>query len=656
MAPKRGRRVPAGLIPFAAVLGGAIALGLAGLALGWMVAAVLLVAALVAHLLRNRIRLARLRSFGGHVVIAGDDGLARRVAQAELARGGGVLLWHDGAPTRWMRALDRAGAALVTRTPDDAGTASLALGRARAALLVDDDADANAALARLLVSAAAAERSAGDPLDIILRVDDLEHRRVIERGLEALSSRAARVRFASLPDLAARQLFVAAPLDGFHRHGNEDRLVLLLGFTVPIERYVLRLLAGSHFRDGVRPRFVAIAPDADDHAHDFRTRHPGADTLSPVTFVPADDPAHAVHLDSLGEPVAIVIDAGEDSQTLAFGRAMAARYEGLGIAPPPIHLRLSHASDIPDDATLHVFGCEAQFADPELLLQENHDALARSIHDFYLQGRFDEGERIGARASMLEWEDLPEGFRDDNRLVADCYALKLRDIGARVVVSDGPPMRIEPDELEELSRAEHDRWMGAKLKDGWRFGTTRDDAARLHPDIIPYDALSERIKDLDREQVRAITRLLSVSGRRALRTLTVALAPTLRADPRATLDALAAAMAVHYPDRVPLLAGDLGGGARDLLLAADARDMPVLLVMVGHPAPMLAALGNAERARAARLIQRADTRIAVSDGDAAQVWLAAHADLRLTSEATPADPRDVLVGAKGTIVAAPWTR
>jgi hypothetical protein len=292
------------------------------------------------------------------------------------------------------------------------------------------------------------------------------------------------------------------------------------------------------------------------------------------------------------------------------------------------------------------FGALADLADPDMLLQDRHDALARSIHDFYLEGRFTEGERIGARASMQEWEDLPESFRDDNRLVADCYSLKLRDIGARLVEGAGPGLHLTADELEELSRAEHDRWMAAKLVQGWTYGPARDDARKLHPDIVPYDDLSEAIKDLDREQVRIMARLLAASGKRALRVLRVALIP---GGDRAAIDLapMLAALASHYPDRAPVFAGDLADPwSRAMLLALRQRDQLVQVALAGHVQPILDALPGVDARAVADLVRGADAIHAVAS------ITALPADLRLSTEADGADT--IALAPDGAVVRAPW--
>jgi hypothetical protein len=56
--------------------------------------------------------------------------------------------------------------------------------------------------------------------------------------------------------------------------------------------------------------------------------------------------------------------------------------------------------------------------------------------------------------------------------------------------------------LEHLTICEHQRWMGEKAMDGWRGGDQRDNTRRIHPDIQPFEKLSEPVKEKDRVQVR----------------------------------------------------------------------------------------------------------------------------------------------------------
>ena len=58
------------------------------------------------------------------------------------------------------------------------------------------------------------------------------------------------------------------------------------------------------------------------------------------------------------------------------------------------------------------------------------------------------------------------------------------------------------DELLELQEAiaenAHDVWAAARIREGWKYGTERDDANKLHPDLVPYSALPDSEKEYDR--------------------------------------------------------------------------------------------------------------------------------------------------------------
>lgn len=43
----------------------------------------------------------------------------------------------------------------------------------------------------------------------------------------------------------------------------------------------------------------------------------------------------------------------------------------------------------------------------------------------------------------------------------------------------------------------HDNWMKFKAKNGWTYGTTKDEAQKTHPQMVEYDQLSpyEQFKD-----------------------------------------------------------------------------------------------------------------------------------------------------------------
>jgi hypothetical protein len=66
--------------------------------------------------------------------------------------------------------------------------------------------------------------------------------------------------------------------------------------------------------------------------------------------------------------------------------------------------------------------------------------------------------------------------------------------------SSGVELSDDLNELTELlAENAHDIWAQLRLKDGWTYGPKRDDAAKKHPDLIPYKNLPESEKEYDRK-------------------------------------------------------------------------------------------------------------------------------------------------------------
>ena len=51
---------------------------------------------------------------------------------------------------------------------------------------------------------------------------------------------------------------------------------------------------------------------------------------------------------------------------------------------------------------------------------------------------------------------------------------------------------------ELLAKNTHEVWSQSRINDGWRYGVTRNDEAKEHPCLIPYEELPESEKEYDR--------------------------------------------------------------------------------------------------------------------------------------------------------------
>lgn len=68
--------------------------------------------------------------------------------------------------------------------------------------------------------------------------------------------------------------------------------------------------------------------------------------------------------------------------------------------------------------------------------------------------------------------------------------------------------------VERLAEHVHDVWAAGRIAAGWTYGPKRDDAAKTHPDLVPYDQLPEGEKDYDRRSARDTLKAVLAMGYR----------------------------------------------------------------------------------------------------------------------------------------------
>ena len=162
------------------------------------------------------------------------------------------------------------------------------------------------------------------------------------------------------------------------------------------------------------------------------------------------------------------------------------------------------------------FGLIKRTCTPDLVIGGTHEILAQAVHEDYLHNRLAEGIQMGQKRSMVSWDDLPQDLRESNRRQVDHIRLKLDSIGYGIKPLrdwDSARFQFSLPEIERMAQIEHDHWMQERLRNGWKYASGPEDAQnKTHPDLIPWDQLPERIKDMDRQPAFALPKLLARSG------------------------------------------------------------------------------------------------------------------------------------------------
>jgi len=166
-------------------------------------------------------------------------------------------------------------------------------------------------------------------------------------------------------------------------------------------------------------------------------------------------------------------------------------------------------------------------------LSEKMDKYAKLSHQKYLKEREDNGLRVQKFDGSYEnsgdedWENLDDTCRNWNRSPLDHSEIKLRvlaninnlpmhsrdsDTGdifihnslkhkAISLIHHFKTKNTLNEDIELLSKLEHNRWSGEKFSEGWVFGKETNKSQKISSFLIPYEDLSDSIKQYDREQV-----------------------------------------------------------------------------------------------------------------------------------------------------------
>lgn len=145
------------------------------------------------------------------------------------------------------------------------------------------------------------------------------------------------------------------------------------------------------------------------------------------------------------------------------------------------------------------------------------DTLARLIHEDYVNKETSKGRSREANEFLVPFDDLPQDKIDSNIDNARSIPRKLRRIGYRMARlrpgESALPLELTDDETLLLAEMEHSRWVWQALMQGWTYRAgEKDPQAKTNPCILPWDQLTDEIKQYDIDTVRLIPELLDRAG------------------------------------------------------------------------------------------------------------------------------------------------
>ncbi|MDO4320515.1 MAG: RyR domain-containing protein [Bacteroidales bacterium] len=70
--------------------------------------------------------------------------------------------------------------------------------------------------------------------------------------------------------------------------------------------------------------------------------------------------------------------------------------------------------------------------------------------------------------------------------------------------------------IEAMARNVHEVWAEGRMRDGWRYGPVRDEEAKLHSCLVPYEDLPDSEREYDRHTAVETLKFILSKGYRIL--------------------------------------------------------------------------------------------------------------------------------------------
>lgn len=492
-----------------------------------------------------------LRFSKGHVVIAGDGPAALHLAQCCAKDADVVVLILQRLEKETLSGLAKQ--KIIVLEGDATLPATLITARAAHAshlcAMMDDEAG-NLRIEAACQSVAAKHRgSRAKPLilhillpNLLLRREARDLRKTLERerkaslaeGKSASAPMRIETRPFSLTEIGVRQAMISLGPTLLDRCAAEAQTcphLLLIGLddvNEAMAAWVLTRMWSAHFGP---PRITVLSSNGRQSQSRFAAHFPEAQAhgvwQADIAFESQHEQELVLDVATLsrieakrGPLTAICVSLGDDSSTLSAALALLSNYyEAQPPRPMPILMRETTLSEFSkryghrntteaDCPFLVAFGQIQNVAEPSVLLEGEMDRAAALYHFAYEAFLDDAGRATSQRkmdyAARGGWEQLGETYRHANRALADHAAIKLWDGGYRPAAkgeNGQHDAQFDPELTQALSRMEHARWNAERLLDGWKPGESRENRARIHPSLVPWDSLSADDQGKDRLMV-----------------------------------------------------------------------------------------------------------------------------------------------------------
>ncbi len=332
------------------------------------------------------------------------------------------------------------------------------------------------------------------------------------------------LRFFNIYENSARIMFNQHPPEVYADLFDTVRPhLVILGFADMGQHIALEAIGRCHYINRQCLKITIIDPQLSKYKNHFFRRYPQIEQVCDFDFIEDHFGLHAstplaervLALCASDLPTSYIVCAEDSALGLSDALYLHELTQTIVNSNAPIFVYMpTHSGllkllesntgnpEIPDN--LFAFGKLEDVLSARSLMSATLDELGKSLHEGYLEERRnDRANNFGTKPADVEWASLASKYKKANRQAGDHVATKLRAL--RAEISEGTSkddFEYDKDQLDVLSEVEHRRWMASYYLDGWQYGEVRNDAARRHPDLVPWEQLSDGTKGYDREQIK----------------------------------------------------------------------------------------------------------------------------------------------------------
>lgn len=486
----------------------------------------------LASLFREQLRLFRSRFWKDHVVICGlgDKGLL--LATRFHERGARVVILERNPDNEYLHPCREQGALVLVgdaAAPEMLSQARVQKAGTLIAVCGDDGANAEVAVAG---AGLVQHRKRGMLTCFVHIVDPQLCSLLRQRELAMGVTNCFRVQFFNVYESGARVLAKNhPPFEDQNQSGPPHLVVVGVGY---MGQSLVTHLAKSWWPryqvSGKALRLTLIDRFARRKIEVLRLRYPQLEKCCELDIQdieisgPEFERADFLH-DPQGDSsvTGVYVCLGTDSTSLTAGLRLREQIRDRRV---PIVVRTSSTSGLAallgkhdgttGVANLHAFPLLEETCDPEWQFESANELLARATHEEYLAQQERDGQTPETNPAMVPWEQLPERLRESSRRQTDHIGTKLAAVSCDLTPLtdwEAPLFEFTPEEVETLGRLEHDRWNQERLHEGWKYAPgPKNIEKKTTPHLVPWDQLSEEIREYDRIPLRELPSFLAKVG------------------------------------------------------------------------------------------------------------------------------------------------